>query len=154
MQIDAVILGATGYGGGELLYWLSRHPNVASVRGTSRDSAGKSFASVHPNLRGIVAGDFESEIDWPPLAAREEVVVFSALPHTELARRISDLEEKWSRAGIGQKLLLIDLSHDFRAPDSGFVYGLPEWNRPALVRAKRIASAGCFAHSTPRARRS
>jgi len=36
MRIDAVILGASGYGGGELLYWLSRHPEVGGLRGTSR----------------------------------------------------------------------------------------------------------------------
>ena len=41
MRIDAVIVGASGYGGGELLYWLSRHPEVRSVRGTSRTLDGK-----------------------------------------------------------------------------------------------------------------
>ena len=144
MKIDAVIFGASGYGGGELLYWLSRHPNVATVRGTSRSRAGESFAKAHPNLRGVVEGRFESEVKWNDLAASEQSVVFSALPHGELAKRFPQLETEWSKAGIVERLLVIDLSSDFRA-SGDFVYGLPEWNREAIRGAKRIASAGCFA---------
>jgi N-acetyl-gamma-glutamyl-phosphate reductase len=51
---------------------------------------------------------------------------------------------EWSAAGIADRLLLVDLSSDFRASDD-FVYGLPEWNREAIRGAKRIASPGCFA---------
>ena len=79
MQVDAVILGASGYGGGELLRWLSAHPNVASIRGTSRSQAGKPFADAHPNLLGLVAGNFESQIGWNDLAGSDAAGrVFSA----------------------------------------------------------------------------
>ncbi|MDQ6860027.1 MAG: N-acetyl-gamma-glutamyl-phosphate reductase [Verrucomicrobiota bacterium] len=132
MKIDAVIFGASGYGGGELLYWLSRHPQVASIRGTSRSFAGQDFAAAHPNLRGVVTGKFEAEISTIPTGS----VVFSALPHGELAKTYSNFRNT--------DALLIDLSADFRASPE-FVYGLPEWNREALRGAKRIASAGCFA---------
>ena len=165
MKIDAVIFGASGYGGGELLYWLSRHPNVGSVRGTSRSLAGSPFSLAHPNLRGVVDGRFQSDSSriWQDLAQSEQPVVFSALPHGELARTLPTLEAAWSEAGIAERLLLIDLSGDFRMPDpaafekanraphpcpellSRFAYGLPEWNRDAISRAKRIASPGCFA---------
>ena len=143
MKIDAVILGASGYGGGELLYWLSRHPNVASVRGTSRSRDGQPFASAHPNLRGVVEGRFESTIQWRELEGSEQPVVFSALPHGELKKSLGGLESEWS--GIAERMLLVDLSGDFRVSDGGFVYGLPEWNRDAIKGAKRIASPGCFA---------
>ena len=163
MGIDAVIFGASGYGGGELLYWLSRHPEVRSVRGTSRTLDGKPFFTAHPNLRNVVEGRFESEIDWQELARSEQPVVFSALPHGELAGRLQELELAWSRAGIGERMVLMDLSADFRVPDPRvfqqlngfehpcpellpeFVYGLPEWNSAAINKAKRIASPGCFA---------
>lgn len=163
MKIDAVIFGASGYGGGELLYWLSRHPNVGSVRGTSRSLAGRPFADVHPNLRGVVDGRFESDLLSHELAQSEQPVIFSALPHGELAKTLRKLEAAWSEAGIADRLLLIDLSGDFRMPDpaafekanrtphpcpellSRFAYGLPEWNRDAISRAKRIAIPGCFA---------
>jgi [amino group carrier protein]-6-phospho-L-2-aminoadipate/5-phospho-L-glutamate reductase len=163
MKIDAVILGASGYGGGELLYWLSRHPDVHTVRGTSRKLNGKSFSTAHPHLRSIVGGSFESEIDWQDLARSEQPVVFSALPHGELASQLSGLEAAWLNVGISGRLVLVDLSADFRVPSprafqqlngfehpcpellSRFVYGLPEWNGTAIREAKRIASPGCFA---------
>lgn len=163
MRIDAVILGASGYGGGELLRWLSQHPNVASIRGTSRTSAGKPFADAHPNLRGVVDGSFTSEIAWREIGADAQPVVFSALPHGELAKTLRSLEAEWAAAGIDDRVLLIDLSGDFRIADPAafesangtphpapeflarFVYGLPEWNRAAIADATRIASPGCFA---------
>jgi LysW-gamma-L-alpha-aminoadipyl-6-phosphate/LysW-L-glutamyl-5-phosphate reductase len=163
MKIDAVILGASGYGGGELLYWLSRHPEVRSLRGTSRHLSGQPFSTAHPNLRSVVDGRFESEIDWQELARGEQPVVFSALPHGELAGRLRELESAWSRAGISRRVVLVDLSADFRVSNprgfrqlngfehpcpellSQFVYGLPEWNGAAIKSATRIASPGCFA---------
>lgn len=163
MRIDAVILGASGYGGGELLYWLSRHPKVSSIRGTSRTLGGKPFSTAHPNLQSVVDGRFESEIDWQELAPSEQPVVFSALPHGEVAGRLRELESAWSKAGLTERMVLVDLSADFRVPDPcvfqqlngfehpcpellpEFVYGLPEWNNAAIKGAKRIASPGCFA---------
>src|SRR5436190_17290952 len=163
MKIDAVIFGASGYGGGELLFWLSRHPEVCSLRGTSRNLGGKQFSTAHPNLLSVVDGRFESEIDWQDLTRSEQPVIFSALPHGELAGRLRELESAWSRAGVAGRMVLVDLSADFRVPDprlfqqpngfdhpcpellSQFVYGLPEWNSATIKGAKRIASPGCFA---------
>ncbi|MDR3669446.1 MAG: N-acetyl-gamma-glutamyl-phosphate reductase, partial [Holophaga sp.] len=160
---SVVILGASGYGGGELLRWLSTHPSVGSIRGTARALAGKPFWAAHPNLNGIVDGRFEEDIAWNELADVEQPIVFSALPHGELAQRLPALEAAWAAAGIQDRLLLIDLSGDFRLKDpqvfasayggvhpcpehlARFVYGLPEWNRAALPGARRIASPGCFA---------
>lgn len=144
MQLDAIILGASGYGGGELIRWLSQHPQVASLRGTSRSLAGKAFSEAHPNLRGIVEGKFTTEIAWRDFSKREGTVVFSAFPHGELAKIIDTLEADWRTAGLSERLTLIDLSADFRF-DERFVYGLPEWNRAALPGARRIATPGCFA---------
>lgn len=162
-MIDVVILGASGYGGGELLRLLSAHPAVRSVAGTSRRFAGKPFGAAHPNLRGVVDGVFVESEDWTALAGAEQPVVFAALPHGELAKRLAGLEHAWGDAGIRERVTLVDLSGDFRLSDpalfaqaygqphphperlGSFVYGLPEWNREALPGAKRIASAGCFA---------
>jgi N-acetyl-gamma-glutamyl-phosphate reductase common form len=144
MTIDAVIFGASGYGGGELLRWLPQHPKVASIRGTSRSHAGQPFAHAHPNLRGLVEGNFEKEIAWDDLKKSEQLVVFSALPHGELMKALPDLEKEWAEAAIAEKLLLIDLSADFRMSPP-FVYGMPEWNRAAIKGARRIASPGCLA---------
>jgi N-acetyl-gamma-glutamyl-phosphate reductase len=161
--ISVVILGASGYGGGELLRWLSSHPAVGSLRGTARALAGKPFWAAHPNLQGVLDGCFEEDIAWDALGEAEQPVVFSALPHGELAQRLPGLEAAWAAAGIQDRLLLVDLSGDFRLKDAQvfakayggahpcpehlerFVYGLPEWNRARIPGARRIASPGCFA---------
>lgn len=163
MNLDFVILGASGYGGGELLRWLSAYPGMNTLRGTARTKAGEPFWKTHPNLRGAVDGTFEAEVDWRDYATSERLVVFSALPHGSLAQLLPGLEDDWQATDILDRLLVVDLSGDFRLKDAAafakhykgehpcpehlerFTYGLPEWNRENLSGAKRIASAGCFA---------
>jgi N-acetyl-gamma-glutamyl-phosphate reductase len=102
-------------------------------------------------------------MDWRSLSASAHPVVFSALPHGELAGRLSSLEGEWAEAGLAGRLVLIDLSGDFRIQDvatfakaygrrhpcpehlARFVYGCPEANRDLLNGALRIANPGCFA---------
>jgi len=161
--LPVTILGGSGYGGGELLRLLSTHPRIGALRAVSRKQAGGPFWKAHPNLRGVVQGDFDAEPDWSALKGAEHPVVFSAMPHFELAQQLPALEAAWTSAGIGERLTLIDLSGDFRLDDAEtferaygkphphpqglgkFVYGLPEWRRQKLAGAKRIASPGCFA---------
>ena len=166
-RVHAVVLGAAGYGGGELLRLLGAHPAVAALGAASRSHAGKPFHAAHPQLRGIVDGAFEAEPDWSKLAASADaglrVVAFAALPHGELAEKLTELERAWSSAGLGERITLIDLSGDHRLAEAAayakhygkphphpanlgrFVYGLPEWDRSKLAGATRIANPGCFA---------
>ena len=161
--LPVYILGGSGYGGGELLRLLSQHPKVGTIRAVSRKQAGEPFWKSHPNLRGVVQGNFDGEPDWTALAGAEHPVVFSAMPHFELAQQLPALEAAWKSAGLLDKLTLIDLSGDFRLDDATaferaygkvhphpqglgkFVYGLPEWRKQKISGAKRIASPGCFA---------
>jgi N-acetyl-gamma-glutamyl-phosphate/LysW-gamma-L-alpha-aminoadipyl-6-phosphate reductase len=163
MKLDIAILGASGYGGGELLRWLSSHPKVNHLRGTARTLAREPFWKAHPNLRGVLDGTFEDDIDWREWAKCEQPVVFAALSHGALAEKLPALEAAWEAAGIAERLLLVDLSGDFRLQDPAvfakaykkihpcpehlhrFVYGLPEWNKALLPGARRIANPGCFA---------
>jgi N-acetyl-gamma-glutamyl-phosphate reductase len=142
--VDALILGASGYGGGELLRWLSGHPAVKSLRGTARSHAGKPFWAQHPNLRGLVDGLFEAAPDWAALAQSPAPVLFSALPHGELGRLWPELEAASQTHGLLDRLTVIDLSVDFRL-DPAWTYGLAEWHPSRLAGAKRIANPGCFA---------
>ena len=142
--VDVLILGASGYGGGELLRWLSNHPAVKTLRGTARSQAGKPFHSQHPNLRGLVEGTFEATPEWAALAASNQPVLFSALPHGELAKQWPTFEAAWTRLGLTERLLVIDLSADFRL-DPTWVYGLVDWQPERMKGARRIANPGCFA---------
>ncbi|HJW71923.1 MAG TPA: N-acetyl-gamma-glutamyl-phosphate reductase [Geothrix sp.] len=144
ISVDVLILGASGYGGGELLRWLMNHPAVASIRGTARSHGGKPFHAQHPHLRGLVEGHFEASPDWAALAQSPEPVVFSALPHGELAKLWPGFQAEWDRLGLTQRLTVIDLSADFRL-DPAWVYGLVDWQPERMAGARRIANPGCFA---------
>ena len=143
-SVDVLILGASGYGGGELLRWLSGHPAVASLRGTARSHAGKPFHAQHPNLRGLVNGTFEAAPDWAALAQSPSPVLFAALPHGEFARLLPEFEAQWQALGLADRLTIIDLSADFRL-DPSWTYGLADWRPGRLAGARRIANPGCFA---------
>jgi N-acetyl-gamma-glutamyl-phosphate reductase len=161
--MDVIILGASGYGGGELLRLLATHRRLRSVLGMSRQHVGKDIGSVHPNLRGMVRGNFVASVDWTQFATSDCPVVFAALPHGEFARQLPALEQQWQQAGIADRLTVIDLSGDFRLADApafaqsyggdhpcadrlgSFVYGLSEWRRGEIAGARRIANPGCFA---------
>ncbi|MGA9851322.1 MAG: N-acetyl-gamma-glutamyl-phosphate reductase [Gammaproteobacteria bacterium] len=162
-KIQVYIIGGSGYGGGELLRLLSQHPHVDSIRAVSRKHAGEPFWRVHPNLRSVVNGTFETEPDWTAFTKTEQPVVFSAMPHFELAQQLSTLAKIWAKYGLAERLTLIDLSGDFRLDNAAaferaygkphpdqqalgtFVYGLPEWQKEKIKGARRIASPGCFA---------
>lgn len=162
-SLRVTILGGSGYGGGELLRLLSQHPKAGAIRAVSRKQAGEPFWKAHPNLRGVVQGNFDAEPDWSALSGADHSVVFSAMPHFELAQQLPALEAAWQAAGLAERLTFIDLSGDFRLDDAAafeqaygkphphpaglgkFVYGLPEWQRQRLAGAKRIANPGCFA---------
>ncbi len=149
-MLRASVIGASGYGGGELLRLLLSHPEVEVAQATSQQNAGKFVYSVHPNLRGRTKLQFTTV---------EEVqacdVLFLAMPHGKAAGSI----EKF--AGLAGRI--IDLSADFRLRDAAayrewygwehsapswlgkFVYGLPELHREQLRGAKHCSGVGCNA---------
>lgn len=161
--MDIAILGASGYGGGELLRLLAGHPRLRSVVGASRQHVGKDIGQVHPHLRGLVRGVFVEVPDWAALAQSDCPVLFAAMPHGEFAKQLPRLEIEWQAPGLANRLTVIDLSGDFRLVDGTafsrsyggehpcperlpeFVYGLSEWRLAALRGARRIANPGCFA---------
>ncbi len=158
IAIDVAILGASGFGGGELLRLLLAHPCVVRIDAISRSHGGKTIASMHPHLRGLTSDTFKVELDFAALHAAQNPVLFAALPHGEFAKLWPALCER-----LPPNITVIDLSADFRLRSSAafaaaygyahpcpgqladFVYGLPEANLATLLGAKRIANPGCFA---------
>jgi len=147
------IVGASGYGGGELLRLCLGHAGVEIVACTAKRAAGKPVAEVHPNLRGRTA---LACTDEPPeaVAARADLV-FVALPTKEAGGAAAAVRRAGAR--------VIDLSGGFRLRDPAahrafyeeeppapelrgqFVYGLTEQARPRLREATAVANPGCFA---------
>jgi len=131
--IDVALLGASGYGGQELLRYLATHPRFRVAAAVSGRWAGRAIADALPHLEGFHDGlSFTGPAD--PLPASCEAA-FLAVPHgsaRELLPRVADLR-------------VVDLSMDFRDERDGFVYGLTETNRARIREATRVANPGCFA---------
>lgn len=146
------ILGASGYGGSELLRLLLFHPSVEVARITSRQHAGYPVSKVHPYLLQVSDLAFE---DTDATAAAEGVdLVFSALPHGASQEAICKLPAGTKVVDLSGDFRLKDVrtyekfyGHAHRAPErlAQFVYGLTEFNRPRLRTARAVANPGCFA---------
>lgn len=149
----ALVIGAAGYAGGELLKLLSVHPQVTLLRALSRSSAGRPFAQLHPALAGLSAGRFEDAA--PAEAAASSDVVFLALEHGASSRLAGELLE----ATPGP---VLDIAADFRlrdperharfygahpAPQAAqqFVYALADVAATELRGCRALAIPGCFA---------
>ena len=153
MEINASIIGGSGYVGGEVLRILLFHPNVNVKQVTSENNTGKFVFSIHPNLRK------QTLLKFCSINEVENVdVLFLALPHGKTASMMPGLMKKAK--------YVIDLSSDFRlhsreaykkwyghehtCPEllDKFVYGIPELHREEMKSATYISSAGCNATAT------
>jgi len=147
------IVGASGYGGGELLRLLLDHPHVEVHQATSERNAGKPVTRVHPNLRK------RTSLDFCTIKELQKVdLLFVSLPHTQFMQRFDELN------GLSERI--VDLSADFRLKDiaayqkcyevehphpdklAQFVYGNVELHRDEMKKARYISGAGCNATAT------
>jgi N-acetyl-gamma-glutamyl-phosphate reductase len=133
MGRSAVVLGASGYSGGELLRYLSDHPGIETVAMGGDRRAGEELRAVHPHL--LQSDDVLVSIE--EAVAIDADLCFSCLPSGALSSR---------GASVGARIL-IDLSDDFRA-DPGWVYGLTEWARDEVRESRRISNPGCYPTAT------
>ena len=125
---------------------------------TSESQAGNFVHAVHPNLRPTGRRQAAGEQPLRFTTASELTpcdVLFLALPHGEVQRRIPHLAILADR--------IVDLSADFRLRDlevyrryygephaapewvERFAYGLPEINREAISAARYVSGVGCNA---------
>jgi len=157
-MLKAIIVGASGYTGAELAYFLTRHPNIELsglyVSEGSLDK-GKNISDLYGNLRGCV------DLPLQPLgtegieAACENIdIVILATAH-EVSHNLAPLF-------LAQNTVVFDLSGAFRVQSEGFyekyygfthqhpellekaVYGLAEWNAEQVKTTDLIAVPGCY----------
>ncbi|MEA5578884.1 N-acetyl-gamma-glutamyl-phosphate reductase [Anabaena sp. UHCC 0451] len=151
-RVPVGIVGASGYGGVQLVRLLMDHPEVELVYLGGESSAGKTFADLYPHLGSIVNLKIEA-VDPEIIASRCEVV-FLSLPNGLACDIAPKLLEK------GCKVL--DLSADYRFSDlktyttwygtqrsdrtiaETAVYGLPELYRDRIAEAQLIGCPGCY----------
>ncbi len=141
-MIKVAIAGGTGYTAGELLRILINHPKVKIVAVLSSSLCGELVSSVHRDLIGDTSLRFVKDLSG--LGSNEPDILFMTLGHGLSRSYIEDL-------ALSEECKIIDLGNDFRLDSEwrgeSFVYGLCEFNREQIKRAKYIANPGCFATS-------
>lgn len=150
--VKVAVVGASGYTGGELLRLLAGHPRMTIAAVTSEQSAGKPVSAMFPSLASVVPLNFEALA--PESIAGRVDAVFLALPHTKSLQPVA--------ACMAAGKHVVDLSADYRIKDPAVyetwykarhdqqdllkqaVYGLPEFHREAIKKARLVASPGCY----------
>ena len=149
MSHKIAIIGASGYTGAELIRLIVTHPKFEIVALVAHNKAGKLMDEVFAHLR---------HLNLPPLSTLDEVdfsdvdLCFCALPHKTSQEVISQLPKH---------LKIVDLSADFRLRDpesyakwygndhsavemqKEAVYGLTEFYREEIAKARLVAGTGC-----------
>ena len=154
------IVGASGYGGTELLRLVARHPALEVHAVAASTSVGSSVRSVAPNIPTSTGGDVVLDaVDVAALSAAD-VVVLGTPDEVSL-----ELAPELLAAGTR----VVDLSGAFRLDAATFagwygrphtapahaqdgatpaVYGLTEHARAAVVDASLVANPGCYPTAT------
>lgn len=161
MNINAAIIGASGYVGGELLRVLSSHPNFTVSVATSSQYAGQRIDQLIPNLLplGSPLSFTAPQQCIQELKDAENIALFSAAPHGAAANVISELIQSCEKNG--SRVHTVDCSADFRFSDPALfesVYGIEHPQKELLKQFKcalpehtsdkgqvHIAHPGCFA---------
>ncbi len=151
MPIRVSIIGASGYGGGELVRLLVGHPEVRLVHLTAESRKAEPYGEVFPNLRGFVSHVTE-EANLEAIGADSDVVFF-ALPNGMPMTMAPKLGSKVKIVDLGADFRLKDLATykqwykaDHACPDllSESVYGQPELHREEIKSARVIGNPGCY----------
>jgi N-acetyl-gamma-glutamyl-phosphate reductase common form len=128
MTIPAVVLGATGYVGGEILRLIGSHPHYQLAAAISESRGGDAIADVFPNLAGSFAGrSFTHPGEWAEdIDMGGRLALFSAAPHGASAPMIA--KALTTAAERDLDFHVVDSSADFRyatASEYRAVYGIP-----------------------------
>lgn len=151
MTYSIAILGASGYTGAELVRLIATHPEMTIAALSADRKAGQAMADVFAHLRHLELPELVKidQIDFSQID-----LCFCALPHKTSQEVISKLPGT---------LKIVDLSADFRLRDpaayeqwyanphsalemqSEAVYGLTEFYRDEISKARLVAGTGCNA---------
>ena len=151
-RLPVGIIGASGYGGVQLVRLLMDHPGVEVVYLGGDSSAGKPFAELYPHLAHRVDLTIEP-IELDEIASRCQAV-FISLPN--------GLAYQMAPTLISKGCKVLDLSADYRFSNletykswyggerqdqeiaATAVYGLPELYRDRIAEAQLVGCPGCY----------
>jgi N-acetyl-gamma-glutamyl-phosphate reductase len=136
MTRQLALIGGRGYTGSALLPLVAAHPDLELAVATSGSQSGQPITEVVPDWpdHDQTFQSLEPE-DCGQIKADVWVL---ALPNGASAPWVAAIDQ------VHPDAVILDLGADYRF-DPDWVYGLTEWNRPALDGARRIANPGCYA---------
>ena len=157
--IPALVLGGSGYVGGELLRLLASHPRMRPAAVVSRSRRHDAVEAVFPNLRGAWPGLRFTSLEELPDTLGDRCAIFSTAAHGASAqlvdRALAICEERRCVPSV------VDVSADFRFRDAeayeavyGVEHGAPD--RMPMFRSllpehastrkpRHVGHPGCFA---------
>lgn len=154
------VVGASGFGGAELLRLLARHPDVEVVIRAAAGSAGRTLGDLAPGFPPDLGGD--------AVLTAPDVTALGALDLVLLATP-DEVSLELAPALLAAGTRVVDLSGAFRVSAAAYaswygrphtapelaadgpraaVYGLTEWAREAVASAALVANPGCYPTAT------
>jgi N-acetyl-gamma-glutamyl-phosphate reductase len=134
-MIRVGIVGGAGYTAGELIRLLVNHPEAKIVFVNSTSNAGNPVTDIHEGLYGDCDLTFTDSL---PLDKIDCLFICSGHGQSRVFMETHKIPDN---------LKIVDFSQDYRlmSDSNDFIYGLPELNRQATIKAKYVANPGCFA---------
>lgn len=142
------IVGASGYGGAELVRLLSSHPSVEIVAVTSSRSAGKPLRDECPWLAtDLILSSFDpatADCDVAFLCQEAGFAMQHARTLVERGIRVIDLSADFRLQDLVRYTKYYKLEHADPELLKEAVYGLPELvDREKIKQARLVANPGC-----------
>ncbi|BAP58562.1 N-acetyl-gamma-glutamyl-phosphate reductase [Candidatus Tachikawaea gelatinosa] len=155
-MLNTLIIGASGYAGIELVYYLNKHSYVKIldlVVSSNSQDLGKSIDELYPQMKKIINLKLKS-LDQAMKTNKKIDVVFLATDPVTSHNLVHFF--------IKKKCVVLDLSGAFRINNVNFykkyygfvhnytdllkksTYGLAEWNKKNISKAQLIAVPGCY----------
>ncbi len=150
--INVVVAGATGYVGLDLVYLLSRHPNVKIIKLCAQKSIGKKINIFDKRIKKKLPKISKiNSVNWNKID-----LLFLSLPNGEAQKLIKKLYHNYSN------LKFIDLSADFRLENKmtyekvygikhkannlikNSLYSIAELKKNSIKNFRIIANPGCY----------
>jgi len=161
VELNVIVVGASGYSGLELIRILLQHPNVRITHLFAGHQEYENVIQLFPHLRSFLdlpIATLDQLTDLKIMELKQEAdVIFLATP--------SGVSSYWAPKFFNQGFHVIDLSGDFRLKDvkvyqqwyqkaepdeeivKQAVYGLAEVFPNEIKKARFIANPGCYTTS-------
>ena len=151
-KIKVAVIGATGYTGLDLVYFLSKHPKVNIVNLCATKNLGKKISFFDKRIKKKLPKiNHINSINWEKID-----LVFLSLPNGEAQKIIKKTFHKY------HKLKYIDLSGDFRIKNKSIyfknynfkhkapeflnksLYSISEFSKNNIINYRIISNPGCY----------